>query len=64
MAYELKDNTGNAFPNTKTNDNQPDFKGTVMVDGVKKEVAIWVKEGNNGIYYSMKFNPPYVKPQN
>lgn len=63
MAYEHKPNTGTIFKNTyKENPNQPDYKGEINVDGVLKEVALWIKDGKNGKFFSVQVQAPYKKP--
>jgi hypothetical protein len=55
--YETKPNTGNIFKNEKKGDNEkaPDYKGLVNIEGKELEVALWVKEGKKGKYFSAKF---------
>ena len=63
MAYEHKPNTGTIFKNTfKENSNQPDYKGEINVDGTLKEVALWIKDGKNGKFFSVQVQAPYQKP--
>ncbi|MDQ3748023.1 MAG: DUF736 domain-containing protein [Acidobacteriota bacterium] len=57
-----KENTGMIFKNEKNNERQPDYKGQVNVRGEQLEVAMWIKEGAKGKYFSVKFSEPYVKP--
>lgn len=48
---------GVLFRNHKNNDKQPDFKGTLDIDGKTLEIAGWVTESSNGIkYLSLKAN--------
>lgn len=57
--FEHKENTGSVFTNDKKgNDKAPDLKGQVNVGGKLYDVAMWVKEGNKGKYYSMKVDEP------
>ena len=50
---ENKTNTGAIFKNTnKKADNHPDYKGKVNVNGKEMEVALWLKEGKAGKYFS------------
>jgi hypothetical protein len=59
---ENKTNTGAIFKNDKkTNEKQPDYKGKVNVNGKEMEVALWVKQGKNGSFFSASFSEPYVK---
>ena len=58
---ENKTNTGAIFKNTnKKADNHPDYKGKVNVNGKEMEVALWVKQGKAGSYFSASFSEPYV----
>ena len=60
---ENKTNTGAIFKNTnKKAENHPDYKGKVNVNGKEMEVALWVKQGKNGSFFSASFSEPYVAP--
>ena len=61
---ETKNNSGAIFKNDKkTAENQPDYKGKVVVNGKDMEVALWLKESKSGMkYFSATFQEPYVKP--
>lgn len=65
MSYEHKNGFGGLFKNTnKTNDNQPDYSGTIRLqDGTDQQIAAWVKEGAKGKFFSLKLSDPYVKPE-
>lgn len=72
MAYELKANAGNLFPNTyKKEDKQPDYKGSLRLpDGTLMNIAAWLKKGTKGDFYSLWLSYPkdaeqkaYVKPE-
>ena len=58
---EQKNNTGAIFKNNyKKTDSQPDYKGKAVIDGVEKEVALWLNESKNGVkYFSAAFSKPY-----
>ena len=58
---EQKNNTGAIFKNNyKKTDAQPDYKGKAVIDGVEKEVALWLKESKNGVkYFGAAFSKPY-----
>jgi uncharacterized protein (DUF736 family) len=62
---ENKNNTGVAFKNDKkTTDKQPNYKGKAVVDGVEKEIAIWVRESKTGTeYFSLMFSEPFKKSE-
>ena len=48
MSYEHKIGNGSLFKNTnKTNDNQPDYSGSIKLqDGKDQQIAAWIKEGD------------------
>lgn len=61
---ENKLNTGAIFKNTnKKADNHPDYKGKVNVNGKEMEVALWVKQGKAGSFFSASFSEPYVQQE-
>jgi uncharacterized protein (DUF736 family) len=62
---ENKNNSGVAFKNDKkTTEKQPDYKGKAVVDGVEKEIAIWVRESKTGTkYFSLMFSEPFKKSE-
>lgn len=54
MAYEQKEGQGIMFPNDKKgNEKAPDLKGTVFINGVLTEIALWKKQGQKGEFYSV-----------
>jgi len=55
-----RNDSGAVFKNRfKTTDRHPDYKGDAMIDGVKKQVAVWVKKDKNGNdFLSLKFEEP------
>ena len=62
---ETKNNGGAIFKNTnKKAETHPDYKGTINVDGVDKEIALWVKQSSKGTsYFSVSISNPYVKAE-
>ena len=49
---EHKENTGILFRNKyKEKESQPDYKGTALIDGKLKEVALWVNTSKNNVQY-------------
>ena len=61
---ENKDNSGVLFANKKTKDNQPDFRGTVKVNGVDLDISGWKKTSKNGNeYFSLSFQKPFNREQ-
>ena len=52
MAYEQKNNSGSLFRNDKKEtEKQPDYNGTVKVEGKDYKLAAWVKESKSGQKY-------------
>ena len=63
---EQKNNTGAIFKNDKkTAENQPDYRGKMMVDGKEWEISLWVRESQaSGLkYLSAAIKEPYVKTE-
>jgi hypothetical protein len=60
MAYEPRNNSGIMFPNTrkKPESRQPDFTGTIIVDGVEYEISAWEREGRRGKFWSIALQTP------
>jgi len=48
MAYELRDQSGSLWPNEKTKDTAPDWKGNVKVGGVEYRISAWEKPAKDG----------------
>ena len=40
----------------KKQDKEPDMKGRCMINGVNYNISGWIKEGNNGPFYSLSFS--------
>jgi hypothetical protein len=61
--YIIKENTGTAFECKSDNPKAPAYSGKCDVDGIKKQIELWVNERENGEkYLSFKFKKPWVKP--
>ena len=60
MTYD-NTNTGAIFKNDKKADNHPDYKGKINVKGEEFEIALWVKDGKNGKFFSAKISEPFKK---
>lgn len=61
MAFETKPGSGALFKNEKkTTENQPDYRGdAVTPDGVKYELAAWIKTAGSGKkFMSLKLSVP------
>jgi hypothetical protein len=59
MAYEQRELSGSLFKNDKrTNDNQPNARGSAMIDGVEYWVSAWTRrDKNNQPWQSLAFTP-------
>lgn len=64
MAYEQKNNSGSLFRNDKKQtEKQPDYNGTVRVDGKDYKLAAWIKESKSGQkYFSLSLQEANVVP--
>ena len=61
---DLKENAVIIFKNDKKNsDTQPDYKGEINVNGRPFDIALWVKEGKKGKFFSGKISEPYRKSE-
>jgi uncharacterized protein (DUF736 family) len=58
--YEHKENSGSLFRNDrKEKDTHPDYKGSCLLNGVKMEIAAWIKESSTGSkFMSLRFEEP------
>lgn len=57
--YELKENSVTIFKNEKKSETHPDYKGQINVNGKLFDIALWVKEGKRGKFFSGKISEPY-----
>lgn len=60
-------NRGTLFPNDrKTKENQPDYKGSLNVDGVEYWVSGWVKDTQRGeiVSFSIELKDQNQRPNN
>ena len=67
MAFQHNDKQGSLFKNEKTNDRQPDYRGSIMINGVNYNLSAWLRTSKNGLeYISLQASEPndFVKPQN
>lgn len=54
MAFEQRDMSGVLFKNDKKDaENQPDYKGSIKIDGVEMRLSAWIKEGKKGKFMSI-----------
>lgn len=58
MAKKSFPNSGILSRNTrKTSDKHPEYSGSAEIDGVEYWISAWVKDGQNGKFFSMSFKP-------
>lgn len=56
--YTPKEGSGALFKNDKQgNENCPDYRGDLFVNGVMLEVAGWIKDGAKGKFMSLSAKP-------
>ena len=54
MAYTPKEGSGSLFKNTKkTTETQPDYNGSIMVNGKEHWLSAWVKVGAKVKFFSV-----------
>jgi len=59
---DLKENSVLIFKNDKKNgETHPDYKGQINVNGQTLDIALWVKEGKKGKFFSGKISEPYQR---
>jgi hypothetical protein len=65
MSYEVKDNTIALFSNDKgDNAARPDFRGRIVIEGVKYRASLWVKESPTaGRYLQGSIEPDQPKEE-
>jgi uncharacterized protein (DUF736 family) len=58
---ENKINRGAIFKNLKKEkETQPDYNGTINVEGQEKQIALWVNTSKSGMqYFSVLVSEPY-----
>lgn len=57
MAFEKRDNTGTLGRNDKKVESKhPDHKGQATINGVDYWISAWIKDGNNGRFFSLSFS--------
>ncbi len=63
--FEQKNNTATLFQNRKKEkDTHPDMTGSLLVDGIKKDISAWKKQDKNGnTWFSISIKDPYIKPE-
>jgi len=65
MAFVPNNMSGSLFRNdNKTNDSQPGYRGSCMIDGKEYWVSAWVKETRDGKkYFSMAYTLKDEQPK-
>ena len=58
MAFQQREMSGVLFRNDKDGvESRPDYRGTATINGEEMEIAAWIKEGKNGKFMSLSFQP-------
>ena len=50
--------------NKKEKETQPDYTGTVNLNGVDFSVSLWIKEGKAGKFFAGSIQEPFKKMEN
>ena len=59
-----RDLSGSLSRNKKReHDRQPEFKGSAIIDGVAYWLSAWVKEGDDGKFFSLASRPRSRSPR-
>jgi hypothetical protein len=62
--FEQRNNSGVLFKNqNKKTDKHPDYTGNGIVEGKEKQIAMWVKEGKKGKFFTWALSEPYAKEE-
>lgn len=67
MAYERRNGDGVLFKNDrKQQDNQPDYTGNCLINGVEHDIGAWVKESKNTgkKFFSLSIRPKRDQGEN
>lgn len=64
--YENKPGTGAIFKNNKTNDKQPDYRGTIYdLNGKECNISLWIHTSEKGNkYFSVSIQDLFRKDEN
>ena len=65
MAYEQKEGDVIIFKNQTDNERAPQYKGHVFLNGEKRQISLWVKDGAKGKFFigSIELAPRQPAPQ-
>ena len=56
--YEPKDGSGALFKNDKKEkDTHPDYKGSILINGIDYWLSSWIKEGKSGKFMGLQAQP-------
>jgi hypothetical protein len=57
-------NRGAIFKNENKTGSQPDYKGKINVDGVDKQISLWLSTSKDGKkFFSVQISDPYQPQQ-
>jgi hypothetical protein len=52
MAYEMREGDCSIFKNDNATGNQPQYRGSALINGEKYKLSLWVKESKKGKFFA------------
>ena len=53
MAYEMREGDLSVFKNDNATGNQPQYRGSALINGEKYKLSLWVKESKKGKFFDI-----------
>ena len=53
----MREGDVSVFKNDNATGKQPQYRGTALVDGQKRKLSLWIKEGAKGKFFSGRIEP-------
>ena len=62
MSYEQREGDVSIFKNDNATGNQPQYRGSALINGEKYKLSLWVKESKKGKFFAGKIEPDNYVP--